>query len=292
MAKKSPVPSRLIRAFGPLLALVTVLGCGHTETEWQAQLQKYSKLSSGAERERFEHTATRAELEKGQRQVLQLKEQLQKMGVNLEALNQQLEQTDVQKQELTKSLEQLQLALKEYQARAQQLERIRQRFELLRNKLTKLTTLGLKVEIRRNRMVIRLPGDVLFASGEDHLRPEGKKVLDAVADVVRNDKQLEGRYFQIAGHTDNQPLRGGHFGDNWGLSGMRARQVLIYLIAPVSPKSGGGGGLSPERLHAAGYGETDPIASNEKDDGRQQNRRVELVLMPDVEEMLDLRSLI
>ena len=140
-------------------------------------------------------------------------------------------------------------------------------------------------------MVIRLPGDVLFASGDDKLRPDGKKVLDQVADVIRNDKQLSTRYFQIAGHTDNKPLKGGRFGDNWGLSAMRAREVLVYLISPLDPKDGGGG-LSAERLHAAGYGDTDPVVKNDTDADRQQNRRVELVLMPDVEEMLDLKSLI
>ena len=72
---------------------------------------------------------------------------------------------------------------------------------------------------------------------------------------------------------------------------MRAREVLLYLIAPQGSKVGGGG-LDPLRLHAAGYGETDPVMKNDSDDGRQQNRRVELVLLPDVEEMLDLKTLI
>jgi chemotaxis protein MotB len=213
------------------------------------------------------------------------------MGVNLDTINQQLEQTGSANAQLTKNVEELQRALKEYQERAAQLERIKQRFELLRAKLQKLTDLGLKVEIRRNRMVIRLPGDVLFASGDDKLSKEGNQVLDAVAEVIRNDKQLAGRYFQVAGHTDNKPLKGGRFGDNWGLSAMRARQVLLYLVHPVDPKEGGGG-LAAERLHAAGYGDTDPVAKNDADEGRKQNRRVELVLMPDVEEMLDLKSLI
>jgi chemotaxis protein MotB len=109
--------------------------------------------------------------------------------------------------------------------------------------------------------------------------------------VIRKDAQLSARYFQIAGHTDNKPLSGGQFKDNWGLSAMRARQVLVYLIAPSDAKTGGGG-LDPTKLHAAGYGETDPIADNGTDEGRQANRRVELVLMPDVSEMLDLKSLI
>jgi chemotaxis protein MotB len=219
----------------------------------------------------------------------------------MESLNEQLQQTGTQKEELSKSLQELQRALEEYKVRAAQLERIKQRFEVLRDKLKKLTELGLKVEIRRNRMVIRLPGDVLFASGNDKLQPEGKLVLDAVAEVIRNDKQLSSRYFQVAGHTDNKPLSGGRFGDNWGLSTMRAREVLVYLISPLSTKppppgskdkSKGGGGLIAERLHAGGYGEIDPVAKNDSEEGRKQNRRVELVLLPDVEEMLDLRSLL
>jgi chemotaxis protein MotB len=286
------------------LALITTVSCGYSEDEWQAQLKKYDELLAEHQREEQEAEAIRAELETTKAQVESLRGELQKMGVNMESLNEQLQQTGTQKAQLAKSLQELQRALDEYKARAAQLERIKQRFEVLRDKLKKLTELGLKVEIRRNRMVIRLPGDVLFASGNDKLRPEGNRVLDAVAEVIRNDKQLSSRYFQVAGHTDNKPLSGGRFGDNWGLSTMRAREVLVYLIAPLPPpdakppapaakdKGKGGGGLTAERLHAAGYGETDPVAKNDTDEGRQQNRRVELVLMPDVEEMLDLRSLL
>lgn len=270
---------------------LSLVACGYSENEWQAQLAKYNQLSQQNDKEKSAHNADKKELDTQQQVVSQLKDQLEKMGVNVSTLNEQLEQTGSQNKTLAKNLEEVNRALKEYQERAAQLERIKQRFEVLRDKLKKLTELGLKVEIRRNRMVIRLPGDVLFASGDDKLRPDGKKVLDAVAEVIRNDKQLSGRYFQIAGHTDNKPLKGGRFGDNWGLSAMRAREVLIYLIAPAEAKEGGGG-LSQERLHAAGYGDTDPVGKNDTDTERQQNRRVELVLLPDVEEMLDLKSLI
>lgn len=276
-----------------LLCIVAALvcGCGYSEEEWQAQLAKYGQLQSQHDAEKKAHAQTRAELAEAKKRVGDLTKQLQEMGLNLDELTAQLQQTGTEKAELSARLDQLRKALEEYKQRAAQLERIKERFELLRNKLQKLTNLGLKVEIRRNRMVIRLPGDVLFASGRANLKDEGVKVLDAVAEVIRNDKQLAQRYFQVAGHTDNKPLKGGAFKDNWGLSAMRAREVLMYLIAPTDAK-GGGGGLDPNKLHAAGYADTDPVAANADDQGRQQNRRVELVLMPDVEEMLDLKSLI
>src|SRR5690606_10717219 len=81
------------------------------------------------------------------------------------------------------------------------------------------------------------------------------------------------------------------FKDNWGLSLMRARSVLLYLIAPADAEKDPGGGLNRELWSASGYGDTDPVASNAGKFGRQKNRRVELIMMPNVEEMLDLKSL-
>lgn len=265
--------------------------CGYSEEEWQRQLDKYGQLESQHQAERAAHATTQAELEAAKERVEALATQLRQMGVNLDTVNAQLQQTGTEKEQLAASLNELQLALDEYKKRAEQLERVKARFELLQKRLQKLVNLGLKVEIRRNRMVIRLPGDVLFASGQDKLRDEGKEVIAAVAEVIRTDEALRQRYFQVAGHTDDVPLKGGRFGDNWGLSAMRARQVLLYMVAPVDNKDGGGG-LDPLRLHAAGYGETDPVAKNDSGEGRQANRRVELVVMPDVEEMLDLKQLL
>jgi chemotaxis protein MotB len=276
--------------FGAALC-VGLLGCGYSEDEWQAQLAKYSELHSQHTRERAEHDADRAALLEAKSRVATLSDELGKMGVDVETLSQKLEQEGTEKERLSADVDQLKRAVEEYQARAAQLERIRSRFEVLRGKLQKLTKLGLKVAVRHNRMVISLPGDVLFPSGKDQLRDGGKEVLTAVAEVIRNDATLAARFFQVAGHTDAQPLKGGPFKDNWGLSAMRARTVLVFLISPVDSKDGGGG-LDPTHLHAAGYGETDPVAPNEDPAQREHNRRVELVLMPNIEEMLDLKSLI
>ena len=69
---------------------------------------------------------------------------------------------------------------------------------------------------------------------------------------------------------------------------MRARSVLVFLTGKP-PK---GGGLDPKNLSAAGYGSTDPVASNDTKEGRAKNRRVELVVVPDVKEMLNIGSLL
>src|SRR5439155_13672129 len=102
--------------------------------------------------------------------------------------------------------------------------------------------------------------------------------------VIRNDKSLYERDYQVAGHTDAQPLKGGNFHDNWGLSLMRARQVLIFLVGP-------GGNMPSKHWSAAGFADTDPVANNAAKDGQQKNRRCELIVLPDVDEMLDLKTL-
>src|SRR5260370_16842971 len=108
-----------------------------------------------------------------------------------------------------------------YQAGAQQLEVSKERFEKLKRKLGGLTKLGLAVNIRHNRMVISLPGDVLFDSGKDTLKKEGEEILKKVATVIKNDRSLAERDYQVAGHTDNAPLQGATFPYNCGLSLIR-----------------------------------------------------------------------
>jgi len=275
---------------GPMLCVVVgtalmMVGCGYSEEEWQAQLDKYSQLvahSQGVE-QRLAQVTKQLEAEHGR--VVQLEKDLEAAGVDVAKLNENLASRNTELSKLSADLEEREKALAEYKRRAAQLERIKKRFERLRSKLTALTNLGLAVKIRNNRMIISLPGDVLFASGKDKLKKKGEEILDKGAAIIRGDASLTARQYQVAGHTDDKPLRGGVFYDNWGLSLMRARQVLIYLIDPDH------GALPANRWSAAGFGDTDPIASNDSDDGRQQNRRCELVVVPSAEEMLDLKAI-
>jgi chemotaxis protein MotB len=265
-----------VRARALLALLVTLVlgGCGYSEDEMRAKLREIDNLKQQLQAEQAQNAKARKELADAQATIDQLKGQLAAAGVDVANLK--------------KDMEEQARALEDYKRRAAQLEEIRRRFELLRAKLQKLTKLGLKVVVRNQRMVIQLPGDVLFDSGRETLKKEGKEILAQVAEVVRNDGGLNARHYQVAGHTDNRPYRMGVFKDNWGLSVMRAREVLAFLVSPVEEQ---GGGLPEKNWSAAGYGSTDPVDSNDTPEGRQANRRCELVVLPDVSEMLDLRSL-
>jgi chemotaxis protein MotB len=256
------------------LTFATV-ACGYSQEEWDQKVRENEGLRNQLAAQRQAHEKCEADYAAALHDVEDLKQKLRERGMNLD--------------NLTQSLAEERKALEEYKSRAEQLEQIRKRFETLRAKLAQLTNLGLRVEVRDNRMLIQLPGDVLFDSGSDKLKPRGKEILTAVAGVVRGDADLSKREFQVAGHTDSKRLKGGPYQDNWGLSAMRARSVLAFLTAPAAD---GGGALDPKNWSAAGYGETDPVANNDSDEGREKNRRVELVVMPNVEEMLNINSLV
>ncbi len=259
-----------------LFLSLSLSACGYSQEEWDQKLRENESLTNQLKAQTDAHKKSESDYEEAVQEIDTLKKQLADRGANLDNLNQ--------------SLVEQRKALEEYGRRTEQLDQIRKRFELLQSKLQKLTQLGLKVEVRNNRMLIQLPGDVLFDSGQDHLKAEGTKILMQVADVIGKDADLSKRRFQVAGHTDSKPLTGGAFKDNWGLSTMRARSVLLLLTSPPD-KAGVGGGLSPSNWSAAGYADTDPVAGNDTEEGRKKNRRVELVVQPDVEEMLNLKSL-
>ena len=260
------------------------LGCGHTDEEMAQKQREIDKLAADLKAAQQQVADDQAKYADSQSQIDQMKQQLMEAGLS----------ANKSKEEAAR----LQQALAEYKQRADQLAAIEQRFRELRSRLEALTKVGLKVVVRNNRMVIQLPGDILFDSGKDEVKLSGREVLGQVADVIRNDSDLSKRNFQIAGHTDNQRYPpGGLFHDNWGLSLARAREVLLFMITPT-PKGGksgtGGGGLDPRHWAASGYGDTDPQAGSverQLPDEMQKNRRVELVLQPNVEEMINLNNI-
>ncbi len=144
-------------------------------------------------------------------------------------------------------------------------------FKAITGRFQKMIDAGkLDVVFRKGQMIVKLPAAILFPSGSADLSDDGKAAMAEVAGILR---QVPGRRFTVAGHTDNEPAVGSSFKDNWELSAARAVHVTELLIAK---------GVSAGRLVAAGYGEYDPIASNGSNAGKAKNRRIEIILEPDL----------
>ena len=175
----------------PKLPLVVLLplgllsvACGYSKEEWDQKVRENETLRGKLAQEEQARRKCDADHADAQNEIAELKKQLRARGLDLDNLN--------------ASLEQQKKALDEYAQRTKQLDDLKKRFELLKNKLQKLTEYGLKVETRDNRMLIQLPGDVLFDSGKATLRKDGTEILSQVADVVRSDAQLSAREFQAS----------------------------------------------------------------------------------------------
>lgn len=165
-------------------------------------------------------------------------------------------------------LEELRKAKEDADKRAALFKSITEKFRAL------IDSGKLQVVMRHGRMVVKLPASVLFSSGSAELSKDGQA---AVADVARILKQFRDRQFEVAGHTDNIPVSPtSPFKTNLELSSARAVTVAQALEK---------GGMNAAHLSAAGYAEFQPVASNAKEAGRQENRRIEIVLVPNLSEL-------
>lgn len=152
-----------------------------------------------------------------------------------------------------------------------------QAYRDLQARFKKLTDSGqLEVVFRNGQMTLKLPSGVLFGSGSADLSKAGKATLASVTEVLMG---LKDRRFLVAGHTDNVPIKTRTFKNNWFLSTARAVSVTQYMIELGFP----GGNLA-----AAGYADNDPVGDNNTEEGRELNRRIEIILVPDLSELPSL----
>ena len=118
-------------------------------------------------------------------------------------------------------------------------------------------------------LLVRFLDNVLFDSGKADLTPNARDIINKVAEIIRqNDKNI-----RIEGHTDNVPINTFRFPSNWELSTTRAVNVVKYLIEV--------NGINAYRLSASGYSDQHPVADNNTAEGRQKNRRVDMVILRD-----------
>ncbi|EKR53278.1 OmpA family protein [Leptospira interrogans] len=151
-----------------------------------------------------------------------------------------------------------------------ELDRLSDQANELENKLTDEIKKG-QIRLKRfhDRLVINIDDKISFDSGSADLKKQILPALDKIKEILGN---YPGNLIIIEGHTDNVPIRTKKFSDNWQLSGERALSVLHYFLESKI--------LDPRNFSLAGYGEFQPIVSNDTPENRALNRRVDIVVVP------------
>jgi chemotaxis protein MotB len=156
------------------------------------------------------------------------------------------------------------------QSLERELEELRNARGILEQSLAKeIEDKKIRLAMQEKGLVITVVSEVLFDSGKAKLKPESLGTLDKVAKILREN--VPENNIDIEGHTDNEPIKHSNWKSNWELSAHRALSVLEYLESK---------GVESARLSASGYGEYQSVASNDSKEGRELNRRVEIVIRP------------
>src|ERR1035437_321893 len=142
--------------------------------------------------------------------------------------------------------------------------------------LMKYASDELSVTIKNGKVYVSLEEKLLFKSGSDVVDPKGKEALKTLAKVLNNTKDIT---VMIEGHTDNVPIKTKQYQDNWDLSTARATSI-VRILTDKDRKS--------TRLTASGRGKFHPVRTNETAEGRAGNRRTEVILSPDLNELYKL----
>ncbi len=213
-----------------------------------------------------------------------LKTKAANCDVAVEASTQKAQQLETQLNEFSKNLNASKDELEKLRAQKAEADKRMAAIEDIQKQFAKMIDTGqLKISARRGELVISLPAEVLFPSGSAELSKTGEYAVVEVAAVL---KKFPDRRYLVVGHTDNQDFAKAKPGspvvptcapaDNWQLSTERALTVTRVLITA---------GMDPKNVIPAGAGDHDPVASNATPDGRAKNRRIEIALLPAINEL-------
>jgi chemotaxis protein MotB len=267
-----PVPARLLAlALAVATAAVGAGACGVDKEIYNAavkdrdaQKQKLAETQAALDREIAAHTK---DADTRDARIMVLSKKLEALGQDVTRLEGERGTMGGELEQARKRMEELRKAQALAEARAAQFRKLVAQFKTL-------TDAGkLQVELRDNRMIVRLGDQILFDPGKTELKKEGQEALRTVTTVL---KDIPNRNFQVAGHTDNIPIKSARFRSNWDLSTARAVEVVNFMI---------GSGMEPKRLSAAGYADQSPVAGNDTTENKAKNRRIEITLVPNLDDL-------
>ena len=277
-----------------VMALLCLLGaslssCLVTKKKYDAEVAAKNKLIKEKKRLQAERRKLLGQVSSLKNDTTQLGKELRDMKRKYESLQQtsNLTTTQLRKKlnDREKELGRKEKLLKDREAIVKRLQAaIDRKDNLLKNLLGKVRNAlknfdpdELTVTSKNGKIYVSLAEKLLFKSGQISVDIKGKKALGKLADVLNKNQDID---IQIEGHTDSIPIRTGKFRDNWDLSVLRATSIVQILVKEYE--------VDPKTVTPAGRGETTPIASNKKKEGRAKNRRIEIVLSPKLDELLKL----
>jgi chemotaxis protein MotB len=211
------------------------------------------------------------------KQVTDLNDSVAKLRNSLDIIrgvynvtNEELSTSKDQIMEQQKRLQQLQNYISAQQRSAEELRK------KMAEALINFKSNELSVFVKNGKVYVSMQESLLFPSGSAVISQTGKLALAKVAGVLNTtDVNVE-----VEGHTDNKPIKTKVYPDNWALSLGRANSIAHVLIDEYT--------VSPLKIKASGRGEFEPIATNATDEGRQKNRRTEVILEPKLDELMNL----
>jgi len=200
---------------------------------------------------------------KNQELLAQLEEKEQKLAaesLRLEKLQSELE-------ERSRQIDELQRLIDAKEAKMQALK------NAISNALHNFEGNGLTVVHKNGKIYVSMENKLLFSSGSWAVGAEGKKAVEQLANVLSSNTDI---HVLIEGHTDNVPYKGATLLDNWDLSVKRATAIVRILKSK---------GVDPTQITAAGRSEFVPVDSNGTTEGKAKNRRIEIILAPNLDEI-------
>jgi chemotaxis protein MotB len=259
-----------------VLLLGTILGTGCVSSgTFEAKEAELAKALKEKDSLNQDNAKLQAKVDDLNKQIADLKKQMDQVKAYGKGKADEAGALAAGMDNLQKRLDELEKQKKIAEARAAM-------FRSLVDKLRSMVDAGqIKVTVRNGRMLLVLPNDILFDSGKTELKAEGKDAIAKVAKVLAS--MPADRHFLVAGHTDNLAIHSKRFPSNWELSTERAVEVVRLLID---------NGMKPSQVGAAGYAEYDPAADNATADGQKQNRRIEIVVEPNLSELPSLDGLV
>jgi chemotaxis protein MotB len=164
-------------------------------------------------------------------------------------------------------------------ALAEQGTSLREIRERIISGLSALADSGISTEFKSGMLYVTLPENMLFPVGSATLNMKAKQALSPLASVLNNYPRVQ---IYVVGHTDTAKIHTARFYDNWSLSTERANSVVRALKDSY--------GVDPARLLAGGRSKYNPIASNDTKEGRALNRRIQIILNPDLSKLWDMMN--